>query len=174
MLDVPYFSQRDNGASGNDNWTRTCFSSSCAMLAKYLKPNSITGDGDYIKKRQKFGDSTDSSAQVACLKSLGIKSRFVQNFNNAQLKAQIDRGKPVPCGILHHGPASAPTGGGHWIIVIGYDEKGFIVHDPWGQINNATGTYPSTDGKRLNYSYALFDTRWTVHGSSDGWAIVVD
>jgi hypothetical protein len=174
VLDVPYYSQRDNVTSGNDNWTRTCFSSSCAMLAKYLEPNSITGDDDYIKKRQKFGDSTDPNAQVACLRSLGIPARYVQNLNNANLIQQIDRNKPVPVGILHKGPASAPTGGGHWIIVIGYDDTGFIVHDPWGEIDNATGNYVSTNGKSLHYSYKLFDARWTVYGSSDGWAVVVD
>lgn len=174
VLNVPYYSQRDNVTQGNDDWTRTCFSSSCAMLASYVKPGCIKGDDDYISKRRKFGDSTNPTAQIACLNSLGIKARYVQNFNNADLIKQIDRGKPVPVGILHHGPASAPTGGGHWLIVIGYDEKGFIVHDPWGEIDNASGTYPSTNGKSLHYSYKLFDTRWTVYGASDGWAVVVD
>lgn len=174
ILEVPYFSQRDNVTSGDDDWTRTCFSSSCAMLAKYLRPNSIKGDDDYIQKRQKFGDSTNPNAQVSCLRSLGINARYVQNFNNIKLKEQIDRGKPIPCGILHHGPSSAPTGGGHWLIVIGYDDSGFIVHDPWGEINNSAGTYPSTNGKSVHYSYSLFDSRWTVYGPSDGWAIVVD
>lgn len=173
-LNVPYYSQRDNKTQGNDDWTRTCFSSSCAMLAKYLKPGSITGDDDYIAKRRKFGDSTDPNAQVACLRSLGIKARYVQNLNNQDLVKQIDRGVPVPVGILHKGPASGPTGGGHWIIVIGYDDKGFIVHDPWGEIDHASGSYISTNGKSLHYSYRLFDSRWTVYGPSDGWAIVVD
>lgn len=174
VLNVPYYSQRDNKTQGKDDWTRTCFSSSCAMLAKFLKPNSITGDDDYIAKRRKFGDSTDPNAQVACLRSLGIKARYVQNLNNKDLVKQIDRGVPVPVGILHHGPASAPTGGGHWIIVIGYDDTGFIVHDPFGEINHSNGTYMSTNGKSLHYSYKLFDSRWTVYGPSDGWAIVVD
>ena len=179
-LNVPYYSQRDNYTQGNDNWTRTCFSSSCAMLAKFLKPNSITGDDDYITKRRKFGDTTDANAQVACLKSLGINARFVTTWNNAELKKSIDRGIPVPCGILHQGPSSAPRGGGHWIIVIGYKDDAsspgggyFVVNDPWGELDNASGTYPSTNGKNLRYSYALFDSRWTVVGSSDGWAIAV-
>lgn len=174
VLDVPYYSQRDNTTQGSDNWTRTCFSSSCAMLANYVKPGCVKGDDDYISKRRRFGDSTDASAQVACLRSLGIKARYVQNLNNADLIEQINRGKPVPVGILHHGPASAPNGGGHWLIVIGYDSKGFIVHDPWGEIDNASGTYVSTYGKGLHYSYRLFDSRWTVFGPSDGWAILVD
>lgn len=180
VLSVPYYSQRDNMTQGSDNWTRTCFSSSCAMLAKFLKPGSISGDDDYITKRKKFGDTTDSNAQVKCLQSLGIKARFVTNWNNLELKKSIVRGVPVPVGILHHGPASAPSGGGHWIIVIGYrdDPKApgggyFIVHDPWGTIDHRTGKYINTLGNLVDYSYSLFDSRWTVTGSSDGWAIAV-
>jgi GH24 family phage-related lysozyme (muramidase) len=181
VLNVPYYSQRDNVTQGSDNWTRTCFSSSCAMLAKFLKPGSITGDDDYISKRRKFGDTTDANAQVACLRSLGINSRFVTTWNNAELRKSIDRGIPVPVGILHQGPSSAPRGGGHWIIVIGYQNDStapgggyFIVHDPWGEINNSTGQYISTNGNKLKYSYSLFDSRWTVVNDSDGWAIAVN
>jgi GH24 family phage-related lysozyme (muramidase) len=180
-LNVPYYSQRDNITQGSDNWTRTCFSSSCAMLAKFLKPGSITGDDDYISKRRKFGDTTDANAQVACLRSLGINTRFVTTWNNAELRKSIDRGIPVPVGILHQGPSSAPRGGGHWIIVIGYQNDSaapgggyFIVHDPWGEINNSTGQYISTNGNKLKYSYSLFDSRWTVVNDSDGWAIAVN
>lgn len=174
VLDTPYFSQRDNIPSGNDMPYRTCFSSSCAMLAVTVKPGCVSGDDAYIKKRQPFGDSTDSGAQVKCLNSLGIKARFVTNGNNDFIKKQIDRGIPVPCGILHHGPAGAPSGGGHWICVVGYDSTGFIVNDPWGEINHASGSYSKTNGKQVNYSYKLFDSRWTVSGSSDGWAIAVE
>lgn len=176
VLAVKYMSQRDNRTSGADNAGRTCFSSSCAMLAMTVKPGCVANDDAYIQKRQPFGDSTDGGAQVKCLKSLGINARFTQSGNNDTIKKQIDRGIPVPVGILHHGPASAPSGGGHWICVIGYDDAkgGFIVHDPWGEIDNASGTYPSTDGASKHYSYKLFDSRWTVAGNSDGWAVLVD
>jgi hypothetical protein len=173
VLAVKYQSQRDNRTSGADNAGRTCFSSSCAMLAMTVKPGCVANDDAYIQKRQPFGDSTDGGAQVKCLKSLGINARFTQSGNNDTIKKQIDRGIPVPVGILHHGPASAPSGGGHWICVIGYDDSGFVVHDPWGEIDNASGTYPSTDGASKHYSYKLFDSRWTVDGNSDGWAVLV-
>jgi GH24 family phage-related lysozyme (muramidase) len=173
-LAVKYQSQRDNKTSGADNAGRTCFSSSCAMLAMTVKPGCVANDDAYIQKRQPFGDSTDGGAQVKCLKSLGINARFTQSGNNDTIKKQLDRGIPVPVGILHHGPASAPSGGGHWICVIGYDATGFIVHDPWGEIDHGSGTYPSTDGASKHYSYKLFDSRWTVAGNSDGWAVLVD
>ena len=174
VLAVKYQSQRDNKTSGSDDYSRTCFSSSCSMLAMTVKPGCVANDDAYIQKRQPFGDSTDGGAQVACLKSLGINARCTQSGNNDTIKKQIDRGIPVPVGILHHGPASAPSGGGHWICVIGYDATGFIVHDPWGEIDNASGTYPSEDGASKHYSYKLFDSRWTVAENNDGWAVLVE
>ena len=97
----------------------------------------------------KYGDTTDNYVQVKALQSFGVSSKFVQNANLDTIRSQIDAGIPVPIGILHHGPASAPSGGGHWICVIGYDSTGFIVHDPWGEIDHATGTYISEDGKAI-------------------------
>lgn len=181
VLAVPYYSQRDNYRDAN----RTCFSSSCAMLTKFLKPAALPdgkkGDDAYVQEVFKRGDSTDSSVQLRTLKHFGIDARFVQNGTNALLKKEIDKGNPVPVGILHHGPAAAPSGGGHWLIVIGYEDDAkaagggnFIVHDPWGEISHSSGTYNSTNGESRKYSYALFDSRWTVASQSDGWCIFVN
>lgn len=170
-LDTPYFSQRDNYRDAN----RTCFSSSCAMLLETLKPGTLPGEkGDdiYVKRVFEYGDTTDAYTQLKALISFEVQAKFVQNGNVELVKQQIDAGKPVPIGILHHGPASSPSGGGHWICVVGYDSKGFIVNDPWGEIDHASGTYVSTDGERLHYSYNLINSRWTVANDSDGWAII--
>jgi hypothetical protein len=174
-LDVPYQSQRDNYRDAS----RTCFSSSCAMLVMALKPGKIKNDNEYVAEVFKRGDSTNSSIQLQVLDHFGIKAEFRQDGSQGKLKAQLRSGIPVPCGILHHGAGSAPTGGGHWICVVGYqDDKTYPgggyywVHDPWGEIDNATGTYPITDGKYRKYSYKLMDQRWTVDSADrDGWWI---
>jgi hypothetical protein len=172
VLNVPYFSQRDNVTSGNDTAGRTCFSSSCAMAAKFLKPNSITGDDDYIKKRQKYGDSTDASAQIACLKSLGINAKFSTSGSFDTLDNLLSQGFPVPIGILHHGPASAPSGGGHWLVVIGKDGDKYVVNDPYGELDNFTGVYTSPQGAKLKYSKQMLSQRWTVEGRGSGWCVI--
>lgn len=180
VLNVPYYSQRDNYRDAS----RTCFSSSCAMLTKYLRPSALPdgpkGDDAYVQEVFKRGDSTDSSVQLRTLSHFGIDARFIQNGTNALLKQEINKGNPVPVGILHKGPAAAPSGGGHWLIVIGYEDDPkapgggyFIVNDPWGEISHSSGTYNSTNGERMKYSYALFDSRWTVASNSDGWCILV-
>jgi GH24 family phage-related lysozyme (muramidase) len=169
LLSVPYQSQRDNYRDAS----RTCFSSSCAMATMYLKPGLIKDDNEYVRKVFAIGDSTSSSVQVSVLKSLGFKASFKQNGTLEKLKYNIDAGIPVPVGILHKGPATAPSGGGHWICVIGYDDsrKTFTVHDPWGEIDHKSGTYISTNGKSLEYSYNLMKKRWTVEGVGTGWFI---
>jgi len=171
VLPVRYFSQRDNYRDAS----RTCFSSSCAMLLEYLKPGTLPGergDDKYVQTVFGIGDTTEQWVQVSALKKYGVASRFVQNGSVDLLKREIDSGKPVPIGILHKGPSSAPSGGGHWICVIGYDESGFICHDPWGKLNDTTGNYDSTNGSSVHYSNSCIKRRWTVAHPNDGWCVL--
>lgn len=171
LLGTPYFSQRDNYRDAN----RTCFSSSCAMLVETLKPGSLPGergDDKYVQTVFSIGDTTEAWVQLKALAEYGVEAEFIQNGNIQTIKDQIDKGIPVPVGILHHGPSSAPSGGGHWICIIGYDNKGFFVNDPWGEITHSTGYYDSTNGSHVHYSYNLMNARWTVSHPNDGWAII--
>ena len=168
-LPVIYMSQRDNYRDAS----RTCFSSSCAMMLKFLKPSSIKNDDDYIRTVFSFGDSTDSSIQLVALRHYGLTAKFVTNGSRALIKKQIDAGKPVPVGFLHHGTVKSPQGGGHWLCIIGYDSQGYWVHDPWGECDLTTGVYKSTNGKKLHYKFATFEPRWLVEGQTSGWCITV-
>ena len=58
---------------------------------KYLKPDSIKGDDDYIREVFTRGDTTTVTVQVSTLNHFGLDVRFVTNFNNEKLKEQIDR-----------------------------------------------------------------------------------
>ena len=98
---------------------RTCFSSSCAMLLKTLKPNSIKSDDQYISTVFKYGDTTSPSAQISALEDYGVSASFRQDGSWQDIEELLQRGIPVPIGILHKGPVSNPSGGGHWLTVIG-------------------------------------------------------
>ena len=172
-LAVPYFSQRDSAVAGQAN--RMCFSSSCAMLVAYFKPNALSGsngDDTYLMRVLTYGDTTDASAQLKALQYFGITATFVTNANFETLRQQIDRGIPVPCGYLHHGTSKAPTGGGHWLTVIGYTPQSVIVNDPFGEMDVANGGYLNTNGKALAYSQANWGPRWMADGPGTGWAIL--
>lgn len=176
-LEVKYFSQRD---SATVHAHRMCFSSSCAMLADYLKPNAIRvqeQEDDYYMKNYvfKYGDTTSAAAQTRALKDLGITAKMRQNLTQADLEAQLKASIPVPCGILHHGSLSAPSGGGHWVCVIGIDRaaKSYIVHDPYGELDMRYGGYNgSTNGAFRKYPIADFNKRWMVEGNGTGWGMI--
>lgn len=175
LLKVPYFSQRDSTVAGQAS--RMCFSSSCAMLLAYLKPGAISGaaaDDQYLKRVLTFGDTTDAGAQLKALASYGIKARFVQNASFDTLEQQLRLGRPVACGFLHHGPVTKPSGGGHWLAVIGFTDKAFIVNDPWGEMDLINGTYLNTKGAGIAYSRKNWGPRWMVEGSGTGWAILAE
>ena len=173
VLNVPYFSQRDNYRDAS----RTCFSSSCAMLTEFLKPGTLPGskgDDKYVEQVFKRGDSTDASVQIQTLKHFGLAARFATNATFNSLDSKLAEGIPVPIGILHHGPASSPSGGGHWLIVIGKDGGDYICQDPWGKLTDSTGVYDSTNGAKVKYSKQMLSRRWTVEGDGSGWCILAN
>ena len=171
-LQVPYYSQRD---SSTQHALRMCFSSSCAMLLETLKPGTLrgpNGDDAYLGRVLRYGDTTDSVSQLKALQSFGVEASLTHAANWATITEQINRGIPVPLGILHKGPVSAPVGGGHWICAIGYSDDALLVHDPFGDLDLVAGVYVNNWGARLRYSRKNLGPRWMVEGPSTGWAIL--
>jgi len=165
QLNVPYFYQYDN-KSGTGY--RECFSSSCAMLAAYL--GKVKSDDEYNLIRQHYGDTTSSTAQLGALSRLGLHPSFLTNGTASRLKAEIDKGYPVAVGWIHKGRVSAPTGGGHWSVIVGYDDTGFLVHDPSGEADLVHGGYVNyTQGEYIHYSYKNWLQRWEIDGPGTGW-----
>ena len=173
-LQVRYFSQRD---SATEHALRMCFSSSCAMLLETLKPGTLqgpNGDDTYLGRVLRYGDTTDAGSQVKALQSFGVTASLVQNAGWSTIQQQIDKGIPVPIGILHHGPVTAPTGGGHWICAIGYSDDAITVHDPFGELDLVNGNYVNNWGARLRYSRQNLGPRWMVEGPNTGWAMIAN
>jgi hypothetical protein len=171
ILDVPYEYQLDN-ASGTGY--RECFSSTCAMIAKFY--GQVDSDDEYNIIRARYGDTTDAQAQVKALRSLGFDARFRTDCCAATLEAEINAGRPVAVSWLHHGSINAPRGGGHWTCVIGYTEDTFVHNDPNGEANMVKGGYIGNSaslGARVQYSRKNWLRRWEVDGPGTGWAIMV-
>ena len=170
QLKVPYDSQHSNPSG--EGW-RECFSSSCAMVAKFWLPDLEINE--YLRKRPAYGDSTDVSAQIATLNYFGLKAKFVSWGTAEKLKAQIDRGRPAPVGWLHNGPVSSPTGGGHYSVVTGYDDKTemWIHNDSNGRADLVHGGYVTvgSGGETVAYSYKNWNPRWMVEGTGSGWGL---
>lgn len=177
QLAVPYLSQND---STTGQGSRMCFASTCAMAAAFLKPGCLNGSGQlddrYLALVQSHGDTTEASAQVAALRSLGLSARFRTDGCIDHLIEQLQRGIPCPVGWLHKGSVSAPSGGGHWSLVIGWDPATLqvLMHDPNGEADLVNGGYVTTaigSGEAQRYSERNWGRRWMVEGAGSGWWI---
>jgi hypothetical protein len=170
-LTVPYFSQRDN-KSGTGY--RECFSSSIAMICAYLVPDKIKSDDQWNSLRAKYGDTTDVQAQLQALRSIGLKANFLTNGTGSKIKEEIRQGRPVAVGWLHKGPVSAPSGSGHWSVVIGFTADGRFIHnDPYGEAALIEGGYVNSKGAGVKYSEKNWLPRWEVDGKGSGWFVTV-
>lgn len=168
ILPVPYFPQLDN-ASGR-GW-RECFLSSCAMLAAFWGQTAT--DDAYARTLRRFGDTTDPLAQLAALRALGLDAVFRVDGTPALLEAEIRARRPVAVGWLHHGHTTAPAGGGHWSVVVGFDQTRFRIHDPYGEPDVVNGGHlPGRSGEGVWVSRRNWLPRWQPNGEG-GWAMTV-
>lgn len=164
LLKVPFQSQLDN-ASGTGY--RECFSSTCAMIAMFW--GKIKNDDSYNSLRSRFGDSTSGEAQLAALRSLGLKAEFRTDGTPEVLERELAAGRPVGVGWLHHGTPAAPSGGGHWTCLIGATASAWIMNDPNGEASLVAGGYTQNrNGAGVAYSKKNWNPRWMV-GGTGGW-----
>ncbi len=169
LLSVPWYPQTDNFVLPDS----TCNSSACAMCLEFLKPGSLPpgpkGDDAYLRKVLALGKSTDHSVQTRVLQSYGVNSVFRYDLSFADLDRELIAGRPVVIGFLHRGPESAPSGGGHMIVVRGKTDSGdFWINDPYGNLYENYVT-PVANGRQVVYSRKMLEKRWTVKHSKDGW-----
>jgi hypothetical protein len=80
LVGVPCFQQRDSAQRSQRD--RSCFSSSCAMLLEAIRPGTlpgVNGDDQYLAVVQRYGDTTDATAQLQALAHYGITAQLVQD-----------------------------------------------------------------------------------------------
>jgi hypothetical protein len=166
-----YYLQGDSKTAHGD---RMCFSSTMATGIKYLWPQAILGsnaDDDYLRTVLKYGDTTSAQAQIKAAADYNVKATFFRNGTRQALVDRLNAGLPVPVGFLHHGSSASPSGGGHWILLVGATNTHGIFHDPYGKLAEADGGYPKrgVGGKFVEYSWRHWLPRWEVEGPRTGW-----
>lgn len=172
LLKVPHYSQMDNIPNYQGaNYTQCCTSAN-AMLAQYARVKNDYAGIDVLAKQQGFksaddywgmivsrygnGRGTWHINQTNALKAHRIGSTY-EGMSPDEIKHQLEKGYPVVVGVKY-------KTSGHIIIIIGYDDFGFTVNDPYGIRAGATHRYSQIGlmGGGDKYSYGLWNkvTDW--------------
>ncbi len=148
-MNVPYFSQRDNPRF---YWS-TCNVTSIAMVLYYygIRPRWGGQLEDELLQwcfdRYGEGSQTEHSVLSELVRAYGLESSFSTTRTWAQVKNELANQRPVVI-------AGDMTASGHILCAIGYNSRGLIVNDPWG---NALTGYVDTEGRKLLYPYDYLD-----------------
>lgn len=149
ISNFPFRSQRDNffNPSGACNVT---------AVGMCLLKEGIRGDGSYQQlEDQLYARCTDrgySRHSPQGLKELAESyPNICDDFTELGTFDDIRQALSEDIGCVIHGYF---TRFGHIVAVKGYDERGLIVNDPWGEWN-AWGYDHSVTGENLHYSYNL-------------------
>ena len=167
-LDVPYKSQLDNLEHPCGSCNVTCL----AMCMEFVKPSLKPSDGSQLEDNLfryaiNNGLSRHSPYDLAKIaESNGVRDRFDKDATIKKVQTWLSEGKPA----VTHGYF---TNFGHIITLVGYDDKGFVVHDPNGEWfssgydrNQPSGN--NEKGKFKHYSYNLIKSKCIEEGNSEG------
>ncbi|TGK86211.1 hypothetical protein EHQ23_08110 [Leptospira bourretii] len=195
LNEVLYDSQNDNETDlmfGKYNLRpgNQCSPTSVAMVMDYLGAvgmhDRVQLVDDIITEGIKAGIIKDGMelqniAQVGKLiKNYGFEQMVIKPDGNPpntsrteNIKTQINSGKPV----VTSGTFNIELGGkdkegnpivvkGHVITIVGYDETGWIVHDPFGDANT---DYKKGSGKYIHYEYG----KWDIGNSANTYTMSI-
>jgi hypothetical protein len=169
-LSVPYYCQYNNTFQAEDSSGTTSLAMVLGHYGKSVTPDSMFQD---------IGKLNSLEALKVAAKHYGFDAIVSRSTMITQMQAEIDAGRPL---IL---AADFASEGGHFVVVTGYDSKGFWVNDPagyWDEVSfSPQGGYaaiqqcPSATGHGRHYSYKAVVRAFDRGRGSDGmgWVLYV-
>lgn len=160
-LKVPYLSQLDNLY----NPYGSCNTTSVATCFAYFGQPKISKDGVQLEDELTdycYANHLDPQSPFGLqelIKKHGYADDFQLDAKWADVKSWLNGGNPC---IVH----GYFTKSGHIVTIIGYNDRGFIVHDPYGEWWQS-GYDTKVSGAGLLYSYAMM--REVCGGDGDLW-----
>ena len=165
ILDVPYFSQRDNANHPGG----TCNVTSIAMI---MAAYGIVGDGSGKQLEDQLYEYAQSKRLVIgspydMKKIYEWKPGFKDDFtlDNSmwiqKVKENILAGIPM---TIH----AQFTPAGHVIDVVGFENNNLVCHDPNGKFSGTYGVWAElggASGKFVRYSYEMMDKFCNIAGT---------
>ncbi|EMO51671.1 intein C-terminal splicing domain protein [Leptospira noguchii] len=101
-------------------------------------------------------EKTSSKSDSDLANEMSIYNRKIE----ARAQSSLDRVKPWIIEQIKHGNAVVAggdfTGYGHVVTIVGYDSKGYIVHDSWGDAMKNYNKASITSGQYVHYPFDRF------------------
>jgi hypothetical protein len=167
-LDVPYFCQYGNTLQPEDSSATTSLAMVLEHHGKSVTPDSVFSD---------VGKSNSLEALKVAAKHYGFDATLSRTALVSDMQREIDEGRPV---IL---AADFMNEGGHFLVVTGYDTKGFWVNDPagfWDEVSfspqksyGSARRCLSATGHGRHYSYKAVVRAFDRGRGSDGMGWVL-
>jgi hypothetical protein len=147
-LPIPYKSQLDN----EENPNGSCNVTSLAMCLEFLgisgrQPTQQFEDELYNYAIARGLSRHDPHDLALIVEAYGARDDFRANAKIEEVQDWLATGNPA---VIH----GYFTSFGHIIVVTGYNETGFWVHDPFGEWTSS-GYRMDLSGESLHYSYNL-------------------
>ncbi len=157
-LAIPYKSQLDN----DENPTGSCNVTSLAMCLEFLGAKRKTTSGQFEDELYNYAVSRGLSRHdphdlAIIVEDYGCRDDFRSNATIEQVQDWLADGKPI---VIH----GYFTSFGHIVVLTGFDEKGFLVHDPYGEWT-PSGYRTDLSGKYVHYSYNMIRNLCIPDGS---------
>ncbi len=164
-LNVPYFGQRDNDFRPR----ATCNVTAMAMVMHYYGVRAQWGqleDELYQWCINNHGEDShiENVVLVKMARAYGFEANFATDRTWTDIHNRLRQKQPVVVGGYF-------TADGHILTVIGFNSKGYIVNDPWG---DAMTGYRSGYGRKLFYPKAYMDRMCSPEGEGNIWAHFIE
>ncbi|MBD2022548.1 C39 family peptidase [Leptolyngbya sp. FACHB-36] len=147
-LPIPYKSQLDN----QENPTGSCNVTSLAMCLTFLGARRKQSRGQFEDELYQYAEDYGLSRHdphdlATIVERYGCRDDFRANATIEQVQDWLCEGKPI---VIH----GYFTSFGHIVVITGFDESGFIVHDPYGEWT-PYGYRTDLSGQSVRYSYSM-------------------
>lgn len=153
-LNIPYKSQRDNELNPDGSCNVTSLAMCLEFLGAKRKSNVGQFEDELYSYAERNGLSRHDPHDLAMIvENYGCRDDFRTDGTIAQVKEWLTDGKPA---VIH----GYFTDFGHIIVLAGFDQDGFLAHDPfgewysWGYDRNSPN-WEDNKGKYIHYSYNM-------------------
>lgn len=149
IRDVPYYHQYFNSINPSGSCQNTTIAITLGLYGVDIHPDELSREYGTEKAQTVTGWEEIFNTQARRF-GLAVRDSSRDDASIGEVQRRLDRGLPVPV----HG---AFTASGHLVVLLGYDEDWYYVHDPAGDWSRNYQLDTPTAGRYARYPRAALE-----------------